>query len=156
VSLTVGAPVMLSRDFSLRELTRTATGLPNEPTEDRELASLVLLATRVLQPIRDEFGPLLVTSGFRSPEVNAAVGGAETSAHLEGRAADFRPGQYGITVMEVFRWIARHRGIPWGQVIWERPGPGAWVHVSLRREGAAPQALVWRGDIYEPWEEGAV
>ena len=49
------------------------------------------LCTMVLQPTREIYGaPIIVTSGFRSPKVNRAVGGSKTSAHPEGRAADVR------------------------------------------------------------------
>ena len=75
--------------FSFRELTRTDTGLPNVPTweqaENLNRLGLFLDWVRRLYG-----GPIRVNSGFRSPEVNRAVGGVESSAHLKGLAADIR------------------------------------------------------------------
>jgi uncharacterized protein YcbK (DUF882 family) len=141
--------VHLSRDFTLAEMIRTATGLPNDPTEDRQLARMIFLAVNVLQPIRDEWGPLMVTSGFRSPEVNARVGGTASSRHLLGEAADFIPAK--AAVRDVFKWIARNLALPVGQVIHECPDGKAWVHVSLPRPGSERQALVWDGKSYKAW-----
>jgi hypothetical protein len=153
--LTTGARVTLSRDFTLSELCRTDTGLRNEPSTDRQLASLVLLATRILQPIRNQFGPIAITSGFRSPEVNAAVGGSATSQHPLGEAADLRAER--STTHEVFLWLVKQAGLPIGQVIHERPAVGrAWVHVSLPRKGKPREHLVWNGAQYLPWTGGAL
>jgi hypothetical protein len=150
VSIVTGGLVSLSRDFTLRELCRTATGLPNEPTDDAQLASLITLCTRVLQPARDILGPLRVTSGFRSPEVNAAVGGSATSQHMRGEAADLIPER--CSVRDLFVWLARASSLPIGQVIFERPNGKAWVHVSLPRPGKEREALIWDGFAYKPWE----
>lgn len=149
--LTVGAPVTLSRDFTLKEFLRTATGLPNDPTADRQLANMIRLCRMILQPVRDVFGPLRVTSGFRSPEVNAAVSGSDKSQHLEGEAADIIPEL--ATTREVFAWIAQATWLPIGQVILERPQGKSWVHVSLARPGRARQVLVWGGGVYTQWEK---
>lgn len=62
------------------------------PFEDLP-AQVVLNLTRMvylfLQPLRDVVGPVITTSGYRSPELNAAVGGSKTSRHLLGLASDF-------------------------------------------------------------------
>lgn len=76
--------------FGFSELVRTDTGLPNVPGW-KDILNLRLLA-RYLDRVRDEYGyPIKVNSGFRSAEVNAKVGGAKNSAHLEGLAADIVP-----------------------------------------------------------------
>ncbi len=81
----------LSPHFTLAELTRTGTGLPNTPNST-EKANLKALAAGILEPIRAEFGkPLIVNSGFRSEAVNAQVGGSSTSQHRTGDAADVKP-----------------------------------------------------------------
>ena len=82
----------LTKNFTMRELTRSATadrlGILNEPTKTIA-ANLQELAETVLQPIRDKWGqPIIVTSGYRSPKLNAAVGGAKSSQHMLGQAAD--------------------------------------------------------------------
>ena len=75
--------------FSWNELTKTRTGLPNVPTVEQG-KNLVLL-TRTLDQVREYVRrPMRVTSAFRSPAVNAKVGGAPDSRHLTGLAADVK------------------------------------------------------------------
>ena len=115
----------LSKDFILSEFTDTDTGLANVPGPG-EIRNLKLLAQKVLQPARNKFGVINVTSGFRSPEVNSAVGGSATSDHLHGRAADIQCED----MATVFNYIRKY--LPFKQLIWEfgtdvQPG---WIHVS--------------------------
>ena len=115
----------LSENFTLAELTDTDTGLPNNPSQG-EINNLKLLVQKVLQPVRDKFGVITVTSGFRSPEVNSAVGGSATSDHVHGRAADIQCDD----MASVFNYIRKY--LPFKQLIWEfgtdvQPG---WIHVS--------------------------
>ena len=82
----------LTKNFSLHEMTKSETalrkGLVNDPL-DNELGNLITLAEKVLQPVRDHYGVgIKVNSGYRSPDVNAAVGGSRTSDHCKGMAAD--------------------------------------------------------------------
>ena len=82
----------LSKNFTLAELTKTSTGLPNNPS-DVEIERLKILCEKVLQPLRDEFNaPIIVNSGYRSQQVNKAVGGVPTSMHLIGCASDITTG----------------------------------------------------------------
>ena len=74
--------------FTWNELTKTDTGLPNVPNDINVIANLCQLA-RTLDYLRIYYGkPIRVNSGYRSKEVNAAVGGVATSHHLFGYAAD--------------------------------------------------------------------
>ncbi len=82
--------VKLGRYFNLAELTHTNTGLPNVPTGE-SLANLQFLVESVLDPLRQQVGPLIITSGFRSPAVNANVGGSSSSQHMVGAAVDVVP-----------------------------------------------------------------
>lgn len=80
----------LSPNFTLEELTRSASHpeIRNVP-DMAQLRNLVLLCVRILQPLRDAIGrPVRITSGFRCPKLNKAVGGATTSRHLTGQAAE--------------------------------------------------------------------
>ena len=82
----------LTDNFTLKELTKTNTGLPNLIT-DLEIDNLSRLCQKVLQPLRDIYGkPIIVNSGYRSDRVNKAVGGVPTSQHRRGEAADITAG----------------------------------------------------------------
>ena len=85
--------IRLSKNFSLRELTKSATaeraGIDNTPKDLEHLVNMTHLAIHILQPVRDEFGVITVNSGYRSPDLNKAVGGSERSQHCHGQAADF-------------------------------------------------------------------
>lgn len=76
--------------FTFQELVKTNTGLENYPTDINLLANLVDLA-KFLDQIRKELGlPIIVNSGYRSPQVNAKVGGVKTSHHTMCLAADIK------------------------------------------------------------------
>ena len=84
----------------------------------------------MLQPLRDYYGAITINSGFRSPEVNKAVGGANTSQHLRGEAADIII--KGVGNDEIWQYIKEN--LPFDQLILEhvkQNNPeGGWVHVS--------------------------
>src|SRR5690606_5989267 len=86
--------VQLSPHFALSELLRSdaarARGLYQVPTP-AVVERLRELCVELLEPVRASVGPLRVTSGYRRPAVNSAVGGSSTSAHMSGRAADVVP-----------------------------------------------------------------
>ena len=115
----------LSPHFTLAELTRTSTGLPNDPTPS-QVAALTSLCVHVLEPIRALLGaPLRINSGFRSAAVNAAIKGAAGSQHMRGEAADIVP--VGVDVETAMGLIAAAR-LPVDQVIvYPR---GGFIHVS--------------------------
>lgn len=128
----------LSENFTLEELTSTDTGLPNNPGHG-EAEKLMYLANYVLQPVRDRWGPVRVTSGFRSALVNERVGGSPASQHLAGEAADMVPVE--AEMRDVFHWIVTRGPVAFGQCILEEKGGAGWIHVSLVRP--------WK-DNYEP------
>lgn len=139
----------LSENFTLEELTRTETGFLNVPLE-AAMARLTLLAASLLQPIRDYWGPLRITSGYRSPSVNQLVGGSATSQHAIGEAADFIPLNSDLDV--VYDWIVKMSGLKFGQCISENKNGRRWIHISLPREGKPnQQALVYDGKGYKPY-----
>jgi uncharacterized protein YcbK (DUF882 family) len=118
----------LSKNFTLAELTvsqeAARSGLLNKPDKD-QIESLRLLCENVLQPLRDRVRkPIVVSSGFRSVTINRRIGGAPTSQHCKGQAADFTiPGMAIADTVELIRKM----GLPVDQCIDEF---GAWVHVS--------------------------
>lgn len=119
----------LSTHFTLAEMTVSQTaarrGLDNTPGADA-IAALKLLCDRALEPIRAHFDrPVIVTSGYRAPKVNKAIGGAASSQHCKGQAADFTVP--GVSNIDLARWI--HRNLQYDQLIAEY-GETGWVHVS--------------------------
>lgn len=83
-------PTNFPKNFTLKEMLTTSTGLPNFPETWDLVNNLVMTANR-LQKLRDAVGfPIIVNSGFRTKAVNEAVGGVSTSAHCKGLAADIR------------------------------------------------------------------
>ena len=78
--------------FTLNELTASATakrkGIDNTP-DATVRANLTALVANILDPLREAYGkPIVVSSGYRSPKLNRAVGGAAKSQHVTGQAAD--------------------------------------------------------------------
>lgn len=128
----------LSKNFSLDELTYSATAnrlhIDNTPTPEIK-DKLTTLCQTLLQPIRDAWrGAIVVTSGYRSPEVNKAVGGARTSQHMIGEAADLKVGDKERN-KRLFNMIVKlmdQGKIQVGQLIDEYNY--SWVHVSLPRQ----------------------
>jgi len=133
----------LAKDFTLEELCVTNTGLQNTP-EDREQEKLLYLCQYILQPIRDAWGVVIITSGFRDWEVNKKIGGAINSQHLYGEAADFYPKQSDID--DVFKWCIKN--LKFGQCIRESKNGKDWIHISLPRIGKNQEALIYENGIY--------
>lgn len=136
----------LTDHFTLAELTATRTGIANVPG-DVEFSKLVRVA-EMLEAVRAHFGrPIAVHSGYRSPAVNAAVGGSKTSQHMKAEAADFHVD--GVPLVDVFDWIREESGLHYGQVILEGASPAhpTWVHLSLgepyRDPAKCRQAMRW-------------
>lgn len=135
-------PTMLTPHFSLEELTASQTaarlGLDNTPDE-AALANLGRLAT-ALEDVRILLGdrPVLISSGYRSPAVNAAVGGASSSAHTKGLAADFTCPGFG-SPLAVCRALEPHFArLGADQTIHEY---GAWVHLAVAAADAVPRLM---------------
>ena len=123
---------MLSEHFSYAEMiyseTASRQGLDNEP--DAATTENLKLLCGVLEEVRVICGdnPITITSGYRSPEVNAAIGGSTNSAHMSGLAADFIVPMFGdpLTVCQVLEPFMVDLGID--QLIWEY---GDWIHIGL-------------------------
>ena len=127
--------------FNMRELTRSDTaeaqGIDNAPNERQE-ANLRLLVERVLDPLRTEWeSPLRITSGYRSAKLNRAVGGAPTSQHRDGMAADVVPVKGDVDdLWMVVRHMVDDGKIEVDQCISEVNSKGhRWIHVSYNKDG---------------------
>jgi len=144
-----------SPHFSWDELTTTSTGLANTPGAGQR-SNLQRLATKVLEPIRDQFGPLRITSAFRSSAVNRAVGGVPSSSHLDGRGADLYATQ-GATADQIATWLYTQTSIPLRQIITEHHT--GHLHVEMQADGPPylRQFLETQdGRSYFPWTPAAV
>lgn len=123
----------LTLDEMLRSQTAARKGIPNVPTPTI-IARMEVLGATVFEPIRALLGvPLQVNSGYRSPELNKAVGGAKDSAHTRGEAVDIVP--LGMSLRDAFDKI-RTSPILFDQLIYEMD---SWLHVAIAREGAMPR-----------------
>lgn len=116
--------------FTLEELTRSyeasRRGIKNIPTEE-EKRNLVKLTYNVLDPLRERYGsPIIVNSGYRSEELNKAVGGVSTSYHRKGMAADITTGTKEGN-RRLF-WILKNSCIPFTELIDEKNY--SWLHVA--------------------------
>lgn len=129
----------LSSNFTLDEATNSQTaarlGIDNDPTID--LLQNIKQAAYGMEQIRQVLGgkPILISSWYRCPELNAAVGSKPTSAHVTGMAVDFTCPTFG-TVDQVVKAIMASP-IQYQQVIREF---GRWVHIAFN--GAQRQALI--------------
>lgn len=139
--------------FTLDELTRTSQPYLNEPPAD-VVERLEVLASTVLEPAREIMGPLAVSSGYRSPQVNAAVGGDKDSAHLYGRAADVQP--VAMSCEQAMEKLAAS-SVPFDKAIWETRGHTHWIHLQIRASGAQRRMLLRspRAGVYETWRSAA-
>lgn len=136
---------MLSEHFDLSEFTKSPTairrGIDNTPSS-QVVANLKLVCDHILEPLRAHFEkPIKVNSGYRSPELNVAVGGSKTSSHCLGEAVDLEI--MGVSNHEVAKWIADN--CPYDQIILEGFSAGdpnsGWVHASYRASGNRFQKL---------------
>lgn len=123
--------VRLTEHFSLDEMVFSQTaarrGIDNTPSP--AIIENLRATAAVMERVRSLLGdnPIRVSSGYRCPELNAAVGGSKNSAHMQGLAVDFTCAGYG-TVYEVANAIASSN-IEFDQLIYEF---GTWVHLGLR------------------------
>ncbi len=107
----------ISKNFSYREFeeseTAKAQGITNVISSFEVRDAIRELTNTVLQPLRDAWGlPLHVNSGYRCPKLNAAVGGAATSQHTKGEAADIKA-EHPVKLAQ----LAYDLGLPYDQMI---------------------------------------
>ena len=132
----------LSKNFTYEELyysnVAERKGLKNRPMtkeeEKKVIENLRALCIEVLQPLRDCLGkPVVISSGYRSEEVNRMVGGVKGSQHLRGEAADIHV-ENTEHLLKIMHFIMEETDFD--QLIWEKNKAGTqWVHVSYRRNG---------------------
>lgn len=134
----------LSKNFSLHELTKSETavrrGIDNTPSLT-VIDNLQALVDNVLQPVRDKLGPVVITSGYRSPQLNTAIGGSPTSDHCLGMAVDCEV--LGMDNKVFARWVEEN--LKFTQLILEFYTEGlpdsGWVHISYDPKDLKCQVL---------------
>ena len=125
--------IRLSKNFALSEMVKSATAerlnVDNSPGS-HHLVNLTHLCINILQPVREQFGVITINSGYRSPALNAKVGGSKRSQHCNGQAADFE--NFSTPNPDLAKWITKN--LDFDQIILEfydgkDPNSG-WVHCS--------------------------
>lgn len=135
--------MQLTEHFTISEFVRSKTAtdrhIDNTPTPE-VVDNLRALCRNVLEPARVSFGSqIYITSGYRCPELNKAVGGKPTSQHLRGEAADLQ-----VRGMENLRKLynaIKDHGV-FDQLLFESNKAGVrWIHVSYKQSGNRRQAI---------------
>ena len=126
----------LSKNFTLEEMCESQRakehGIVNQVTDTEHLNNLKALCTKVLQPLRDEWGsPIRVTSGYRRPQLNTLLKGASTSQHLVGSACDLDVGGKSDN-LRLFE-LAAKSDLPFDQL--SKEFDGEWVQISHKHGG---------------------
>ena len=130
-------------NFSFNELTKTDTGLDNIPNDINVLSNICRLAA-FLQTIRNELHlPIIVNSAYRSPEVNAKVGGVSSSYHVKGLAADIRCSDMDklLTILHSHLMEIDQLGIYYNSTT------QLWYHVGLPEEGKVPRTQIYAKEV---------
>ena len=147
----------MTKHFTLQEFERSGTAARLH-IDNRVPAELVpnikYLCEEVLEPLREHFGePIYVSSGYRCPELNKAVGGVRNSQHMRGEAVDICPVINGrpdstspearMKMREWAEWIMDN--LHFDQLLREHSGDSYWIHVSLKRGGENRQQVKQMG-----------
>ena len=133
-----GAPDFAYWEF-LKSDTALRLGIKNEPNEE-QWQNIEKLAFHILQPVRNRFGRINLTSGFRCPELCLAIGSYKvvngvkivTSNHQRGEAGDFEPDDITIPLIDILNFI--YNECEFRELIAEN-FPGGWVHAAFREGG---------------------
>lgn len=153
--------MQLSKNLALAEVMRSETakrkGISNMPTPEH-IENFKLLAENIFQPIREHFGvPIILSSGYRSKELNTAVGGALSSQHCTGEAIDIDMDGTTVKNAEVFNFIKDN--LNFDQLIWEfgTDSNPDWVHVSYESTGKQRKQILKavkssKGTSYVPYK----
>jgi len=133
--------VKLSDHFELGEFFYSKS-YPREaalliPTE-HVLDDLYALCQLILEPLRKEYGPVVVLSGFRGVQLNQLVGGSKTSQHLRGKAVDVTCSKV-RDMTSVYHWLAHSRQWPGEVILYPR---SQFVHIGLPEFGVKADHLI--------------
>jgi zinc D-Ala-D-Ala carboxypeptidase len=110
-----------------KSYTATRYNIKNYTDDPYILNNIKNLAENILQPLRDEFGPIRITSGYRSKQLNLKVNGSSASYHCKGMAVDIEPYDDKIPLIDILEFI--HLELDYSELIAEF-FPDGWVHVA--------------------------
>jgi|TARA_R100000278_G_scaffold2489_1_gene4827 hypothetical protein len=132
----------LSKNFSRAEIEHSNTakrlGISNEMSE-KHLESMQRLIDNLIQPMRDAIGPIRISSGYRSPKLNKAIGGSSRSQHSKGEALDLQFWEKGkMNNRVIYEWVLES-GVEFDQMINEFDF--SWIHISLKSKENRSQVL---------------
>ena len=130
-------------NFTFSELIKTDAGLDNIPDDMNVLSNICRLAA-FLQTIRNELHlPIIVNSGYRSKEVNEAVGGVSSSYHCKGLAADIKCSDMDklLTVLHSHLMDIDQLGIYYNK------NTQLWFHVGLAEDGKVPRTQIYTKEV---------
>ena len=143
----------LSKNFTLQELIKSNTalrlGIDNTPSKEG-IMKLTILATSVLQLLRDRIGALRITSGYRSPQLSEAIGSSSNSQHCRYEAVDLQCVKRGRMDNLLIYQTLIDLDIDYDQCILEfgdstatsDPTSPAWIHLSYKINDNRRQVLV--------------
>lgn len=150
MTLNESKKIKLSDNFTLFELIDSSTASRlnlrkyQELITNAQISNLQKLVTNVLQPLREYLGePVIISSGFRSPMLNRAIGGAKNSDHMKGFAADIVTDK----LEEAFYFIKNN--CMFRQLILEESNGKKWIHVSYNEADNKHEVLTFKDGKYE-------
>jgi uncharacterized protein YcbK (DUF882 family) len=153
-NVEVNKSIRLSQHYTLGEMTKTGTGIPNIPSRV-SIENLRNICENWLEEMRYDYNtlyclkpgedyetsknvePVIITSGFRSEDVNRAVGGSPSSNHLSGCAVDIRCAGFeqAVRYATILLDIADDTGQDYDELFIERKKGGRyWLHFAVRPE----------------------
>ena len=132
----------LSKNFSRAEIEHSNTakrlGISNEMS-DKHLENMQRVIDNLIQPMRDAIGPIRISSGYRSPKLNKAIGGSSRSQHSKGEALDLQFWEKGkMNNKVIYDWVLES-GVEFDQMINEFDY--SWIHISLKSRENRSQIL---------------
>lgn len=138
--------------FELTEFLKSEEALnrriDNSPTFEI-VDHLEELISKLLEPMRKAYGkPLTISSGYRCPKLNQAVGGVATSAHKVGYAADIKVKDIDGLFNFVTEWV-KAKGIMFDQIFIETKGSSKWLHVGFKNQNGLQRRMISRLNIPE-------
>ena len=125
----------ITDNFQWKEFFKSDTairlGINNTTVDQGILLNIRELCVNVLQPLRNKFGRLRITSGYRCLELNRAIGSGDSSNHVKGLAVDIEPVVKGVSLMDILDYIDTK--MEYKELIAEYFDNNGWVHVAYQR-----------------------